>query len=174
MLCVRRNWKSIIHYDLSPSGKTINLYRQQLMRLKHVAEQKRSESINTKVVVIPHDNVRLYTSLTTRQILREFGEVLMHPPYSPDLAFLDFQLFQSLQKSLNSVRRTTNKNSEVRFPAAVRSPGAPGPGNSAPWERAPNYRAPGRVLIRGPRRLTHALSTRNCRCCSICWTALRR
>ena len=38
----------------------------------------------------------------TRQKLSQLGwEVLIHAPYSPDIAPLDFCLFQSLQNSLN-------------------------------------------------------------------------
>ncbi|GBP31033.1 Histone-lysine N-methyltransferase SETMAR [Eumeta japonica] len=45
-----------------------------------------------------------HTSLATLKILREFGwEVLMHPPYNPDLAPSDFHLLRSLQNSLDSV-----------------------------------------------------------------------
>jgi len=41
----------------------------------------------------------------TRQKLRELGwEVLMHPPYSPDVAPSDYHLFRSLQNSLNGVK----------------------------------------------------------------------
>ena len=38
----------------------------------------------------------------TRQKLLQLGwEVLIHPPYSPDIAPLDFHFFRSLQNSLN-------------------------------------------------------------------------
>jgi len=48
---------------------------------------------------------RPHTSLATRQKLRELcWKVLMHPPYSPDLASADHHLFQSLQNSLNGVK----------------------------------------------------------------------
>jgi len=41
----------------------------------------------------------------TRQKLREFGwEVLMHPPYSPDIASSDYYLFRFLQNSFNGVK----------------------------------------------------------------------
>ena len=41
-------------------------------------------------------------SLMTRQKLLQLGwEVLIHPPYSPDIAPSDFHLFRSLQNSFN-------------------------------------------------------------------------
>jgi len=41
----------------------------------------------------------------TRQKLRELGwEVLMHSPYSLDIAPSDYHLFRSLQNSLNGVK----------------------------------------------------------------------
>ncbi|KAG5318567.1 SETMR methyltransferase, partial [Acromyrmex heyeri] len=69
----------------------------QLDRLQEAIKEKRPE-----LVVFHHDNARPYTSLMTRQKLRELGwEVLMHPPYSPDLAPSDYHLFRSLQNSLD-------------------------------------------------------------------------
>ncbi|GBP69315.1 Mariner Mos1 transposase [Eumeta japonica] len=75
MLYVWRDWKSIIHYELLPAGKTINsdLYYQQLMTLKQEVEKKRPELINRKGVVFQHDNARSHTSLAIRQILRKFA-----------------------------------------------------------------------------------------------------
>ncbi|KAJ0182513.1 hypothetical protein K1T71_001882 [Dendrolimus kikuchii] len=53
------------------------------------------------------NQIKPHTSLATQQKLSEFGwEVLMHLPYSPNLAPSDFHLFRSLQNSLgkNTVR----------------------------------------------------------------------
>jgi len=54
--------------------------------------------------------------LMTRQKLREFGwEVLMHPPYSPDIASSDYHLFMSLQNSLNDVKLASCENHLKQF-----------------------------------------------------------
>ena len=54
---------------------------------------------------------RPHTSLITRQ--KELGwEVLMHPPYSPDIALSDYHLFRSLQNSLNGVKLALKKACE--------------------------------------------------------------
>ena len=61
--------------------------------------------INKKGVVFHHGNARPYISWVTRQKLRELSwEVLMHPPYSPDLAPSDCHWFRSLKNSLNGVK----------------------------------------------------------------------
>ncbi|KAL0841534.1 hypothetical protein ABMA28_015204 [Loxostege sticticalis] len=87
-VCVWWDWKGFIHYELLSPGWTNDseLYCEQLMRLKLEVERKRPELINRRGVVFHHDNARPHTSLATQQKLREFGwEVLMHPPYIPDL-----------------------------------------------------------------------------------------
>jgi len=49
----------------------------------------------------------------TRQKLRELcWEVLMHPPYSPDIAPSDYHLFRSLQNSLNGVKLASKETYE--------------------------------------------------------------
>ncbi|GFV72779.1 histone-lysine N-methyltransferase SETMAR [Trichonephila clavipes] len=52
---------------------------------------ERSELANRRGVVFHQDKARLHTSVVTRQKLLEFGwKVLMHPPYSPDMAPRDY------------------------------------------------------------------------------------
>lgn len=107
MLSIWWDWKGVVYYELLQPGQTIDseLYCQQLTKLREAIREKRPELINRKGVVFHHDNARPHTSLTTRQKLRELGwEVLMHPPYSPDLAPSDYHLFRSLQNSLNGVK----------------------------------------------------------------------
>ena len=81
------DWKGIVHYELLSSNQTINseLYCE-LQRLQQAIERKWPELINRRGVIFHHDNARPYTSVMTRQKLRQLGwEVLMHPPYSPDI-----------------------------------------------------------------------------------------
>ena len=53
-------------------------------------------------VIFHDDNATPYTSLVTRQKLLNIGwNVMLHPPYSPDLAPSDYYLFRSLQNYLN-------------------------------------------------------------------------
>lgn len=107
MLCVWWDYKGIVHHEVLPHGLTLNseLYCKQLERLKEAIEKKRPKLNNRDGVVFHHDNARPHTSSMTRQKLTELGwEVLMHPPYSPDLAPSDYYLFRSLQNSLNEVK----------------------------------------------------------------------
>ncbi|GFW27346.1 putative DD34D transposase [Trichonephila clavipes] len=83
-----------------PHGPTLNsdLYGQQLDRLKLAIDQKWPEFSNRRGAVFHQDNVRTHTSVVTRHNLWELGwEVLMHPPYSPDLATSDNHLFLAMQ-----------------------------------------------------------------------------
>ena len=60
------------------------------------------ELVNRKCIIFHQDNTRPHASLMTKQKLLQLGwEVLIHPPYSPDIAPSDFHLFWSLQNSLN-------------------------------------------------------------------------
>ncbi|GFU57477.1 histone-lysine N-methyltransferase SETMAR [Trichonephila clavipes] len=89
-------WEGIINYELLPYGQTLNsdLYCQQLDCVKLAIDQKRSELANRRGVVFHQNNVRPHTSVVTRQNLWQLGwEILMHPPYSPELAPSDYHLF---------------------------------------------------------------------------------
>lgn len=115
MLCVWWDWKGIVHYEILEQGQTINsaLYCQQLTRLDQAIRNNRPELVNRKGVVFHHDNARPHTSLMTRQKLTELGwEVLMHPPYSPDIAPSDYHLFRSLQNSLDGKKLANKRAAE--------------------------------------------------------------
>ena len=84
---------------LLPRNQTINLdvYCRQLNKLNAAVQEKRPEMVNRKGVIFHHDNATSHTSLATRQkLLRLIWEVMLHLPYSPDLAPSDYYLFRSL------------------------------------------------------------------------------
>jgi len=115
MLSVWWDYKGVIHYELLPSGKTIDstVYCSQLTKLDQAIHKKRPELANRKGVVFHHDNARPHTSLTTRNKLLTLGwNVLPHPAYSPDLAPSDYYLFRSLQNSMNG--KTFNNEETVK------------------------------------------------------------
>ena len=70
--------------------------------------------VNRKGVTFHHDNSTPHTSLATRQklLLRLGWEVMLHPPYSPDLAPSEYYLFRSLLHSLNC--KTFNADEAVK------------------------------------------------------------
>ena len=118
LLCVWWDWQGIIHHELLPYGQTLNsdLYCQQLDRLKEAIDQKRPALANRRGIVFHQDNARPHTSIVTRQKLRELGwEVLMHPPYSPDLAPSDYHLFLSMANDLAGEKLTSREACENRL-----------------------------------------------------------
>lgn len=97
MLCVWWNVKGIVHWELLPTGSTINanVYCAQLDR---VAEKLGDEQDR---VYFLHDNARPHIAkLTQKKLLELKWTVLPQPPYSPDIAPTDFHLFRSLQDHL--------------------------------------------------------------------------
>ena len=104
MLCIWWDWKGVLYYELLPENQTINSnkYCPQLDQLKAALNEKCPELVNRKRIIFHQDNTRLHVSLMTRQKLLQLGwEVLIHPPYSPDIAPSDFHWFRSLQNSVN-------------------------------------------------------------------------
>ncbi|GFV24862.1 histone-lysine N-methyltransferase SETMAR [Trichonephila clavipes] len=62
------------------------------------------------------DNARLRTSVVTRQKLQKLGwEVLMHPPFSPDLARSDYHFFLILQNFLSDKKLGSREDCENRL-----------------------------------------------------------
>ena len=106
ILSIWWDWKGIIFFELLPNNQTLNsdVYCRQLDELDAVINKKGPELVNRKGIIFQDDNARPLTSLVTRQKLLQFGwDVLLRPPYSPDFAPMDYNLFWSLQNSLNSM-----------------------------------------------------------------------
>ncbi|GFT48567.1 histone-lysine N-methyltransferase SETMAR [Trichonephila clavipes] len=100
-----------------PYGQTLNsdLYCEQLDHLKPVIDQKWPELANRRGV-FHQDNARPHTSVVTHQNLWELGwEVLMYPPYSPDLVPSDYHLFLTLQNFLSDKKLASREDYENRL-----------------------------------------------------------
>jgi len=70
--------------------------------LKPAMRTKRRGLLSKRVLLI-HDNARPHEAAHTVDTLRALKfEVLKHPPYSPDLAPSDFNLFGPLKEHLRS------------------------------------------------------------------------
>ena len=101
-----------------PYGQTLNsdLYCQQLDCLKEAIAQKRPALANRRGIVFHQGNARSHTSIVTRQKLRELGwEVLMHPPYSLDLAPSDYHLFLSMANDFADEKFASREACENRL-----------------------------------------------------------
>jgi len=88
--------------DYLPKGQTINAeyYSSLLVQLKDILKEKRHGKV-TKGVLFLHNNALAHRALATQKKLAYLGlQCLFHPPYSPDLALLDYHLFPGLKKQL--------------------------------------------------------------------------
>lgn len=113
MLSVWWDSKGVVYFEFLPRNKTINsiVYCRQLDSLNEAIIQKRPEFVNTKTVVLQHDNAKPHTSVMTRKKISQLGwDVLPHPSYSPDLAPSDFHLFLSLQNSMRAMRFNSDED----------------------------------------------------------------
>ncbi|GFX26907.1 mariner Mos1 transposase [Trichonephila clavipes] len=117
----KRSWSKCYEAaqtKLLPHGQTLNSdrYCQQLYRLKLVIDQKWPELVNRRGVVFHQENAGPYISVVTRQNLWEQGwEVLMRPPYSPDLAPSDYHIFLALKNLLKDKKLGSREDCENRL-----------------------------------------------------------
>lgn len=105
LLSIWWDCSGIIHFELLRPGETITAdsYCSQLERLQSKLIEKRPALINRRGVILQHDNARPHTARITQEKIKELGwEVLLHPPYSPDIAPSDYHLFRSLEHSLRN------------------------------------------------------------------------
>ena len=104
MLCVWWDQKGVVYYELLKPGETVNTdrYRQQMINLSHALIEKRPEWAHRHAkVILQHDNAPAHSARLTKETISSLGwELLPHPPYSPDLAPSDYQLFSSMGHSL--------------------------------------------------------------------------
>ncbi|GFW93494.1 histone-lysine N-methyltransferase SETMAR [Trichonephila clavipes] len=111
-------WVIYDNFVQKGSCQTLNLdiYCQQLGRLKLGIDPKRPELANRRGVVFHQDNVRPHMSVVIHKKLWELGwEILMHPPYSLDLAPSDYHLFFALQNFLSEKKLGSREDCENRL-----------------------------------------------------------
>ena len=87
--------------DYIPKGPTINAeyYWSLLVQLNDNLEEKRRGNFTNGVLFL-HDNAPAHRALVTQKKLAYLGfQCLDHPPYSPDLAPLDYHLFPGLKNN---------------------------------------------------------------------------
>ena len=89
MLSVWWDFKGIVYFELLPRNQTVNsnVCCRQLMKLDKEIKEKCPELATRKGVIFHQDNARPHTYLVTRKKLLQLGwEIMLHPPYSPNLA----------------------------------------------------------------------------------------
>ena len=98
--------KGIVFIDYLQKGKTINgeYYAKLLRELQQAIKSKWPGKL-TKGVLLHQDNALAHKSLVAMSAVRDCGfELIDHPPYSPDLAPLDYVLLPNLKKHLAGKR----------------------------------------------------------------------
>ena len=107
ILHIRWDRKGVLYYELLLENQTFNSnkYCSQLDQLKAALDKKHPKLVNRERIIFHQGNTRPHVSLMTRQKLLQLGwEVLIHVPYSPDIASSDFHLQTSLNgKHFNSL-----------------------------------------------------------------------
>lgn len=71
---------------------------------KEAVRRKRSEKWRTKNWILPNDSASAHMSLVTQFLASNNMAVVLHLPYSPDLASCDFFLFPKLKIKMKSRR----------------------------------------------------------------------
>jgi hypothetical protein len=98
-----------------PQGTTINAhtYCDTLWQLHEAICRKRSGYLS-QGTILQHDNATPHSAHQTQELLQLFHwELLDCPPYSPDLALLDFHLFGPLKQHLGGRRFHNNEEVEM-------------------------------------------------------------
>ena len=117
MLYIWWGQKGVLYYELLKPGETINgeRYLTQLIRLKIAIAEKRPEyATRHEAIIFHHDNARPHVTIPVKNYLENSGwEVLLHPPYSPDLAPSDYHLFRSMQNALTGIRFTSEQGIKI-------------------------------------------------------------
>ena len=91
----------LVHIQEKGQTVTSARYSDMLVNELKPAIWSKHGGLLSKRVLLLHDNARLHTTAHTLDKLRALKfEVLKHPPYSPDLAPLDFHLFGLMKEHL--------------------------------------------------------------------------
>jgi len=84
-------------------GSTVTgaYYANELHKLREALKSKRRGKLRRGVLLL-HDNAPAHTSAVATSAVAECSyELLLHPPYSPDLAPSDFYLFPLVKEHLS-------------------------------------------------------------------------
>ena len=92
--------KGFVHKEFVPPGQKVNVtfYVEILKRLRENVRRKRPDQWRNNTWLLHHENAPAHAVFLTRRFLTDNNmTVVLHPPYSPDLAPSDFFLFPELK-----------------------------------------------------------------------------
>lgn len=105
--------KGVLLLDFLERNHTITgqHYSDQLEEQLHPSICSKRRGLLSKGVLLQHDNARAHTANVTSSTITKLGwEVLVHPPYSPDLAPSDYHLFGPLKDHLGGTKFDTDED----------------------------------------------------------------
>ncbi len=98
------NHKGMVHWEYLCGTLSSDQFVIILSHLHHAISRKRGKKM-LKNFTLHMDNASPHTSLPTRTFLIQSGtKVMVHPPYSPDLAPSDFWFYPRLKRPLRGKR----------------------------------------------------------------------
>jgi len=92
--------EGIVHREFVPPGMTVkaDFYCDVLSRLRENVRRKKPQKWQNQKLIIHHDNAPAHRSFKVSQFLAKNNmTVILHPPYSSDLAPCDFFLFPKVK-----------------------------------------------------------------------------
>ena len=95
--------KDIVHNEFVPRGETVSkeFYLNVLKRLREAVRRKWPEAWTNNTYMPHHDNAPAHKSLLIREFLTKHQmTVVPQPPYSPDLAPVDYFFFPKFRSLL--------------------------------------------------------------------------
>ncbi|XP_052682598.1 histone-lysine N-methyltransferase SETMAR-like [Crassostrea angulata] len=92
-----------------PSGQTVNAaYYSKVLRrdlVKAIKKKRPAMAVDLGNIILHQDNAPAHTATSTCLEIELLGyDLLEHPPYSPDLAPMDFAIFPFIKSQLRGVR----------------------------------------------------------------------
>ena len=102
--------EGIVHREFVPPGMTVNadFYCDVLRRLRENVRCKRPQKWQNQNLIIHHDNAPAHRSFKVSKFLAKNNmTVVLHPPYSLDLAPCDFFRFPKLKLRMKGRRFDT-------------------------------------------------------------------
>ena len=104
--------KGIVHKEFAPTGQSVNsgFYCDVLRRLRENVRRRRPKLWREQTWLLHHDNAPSHTFVLTQQFLaKNKMAVILHQPYSPDLATCDFFVFPKMKLELIGRRFDTTE-----------------------------------------------------------------